>query len=67
MKHSFFKELNSFKKQLLEASEIDSTWLQSQTDSIDISSILEVLTKMWNDLKRPETTYYEQETTWNYL
>ena len=43
MKYSFFKEVNSFKKQLLETSEIDPTRIQSQTDNINISSILERL------------------------
>ena len=43
MSYSFFKKVNSFKKQLLETSEIDPTRIQSQTDSINISSILERL------------------------
>ena len=43
MKYSFFKEVNSFKSQLLETSEIDPTRIQSQTDSITTSSILERL------------------------
>ena len=43
MKYSFFKEVNSFKKQLLETSEIDPTRMQSQTDNINITSILERL------------------------
>ena len=43
MKYSFFKEVNSFKKQLLETSEIDSTRVQSKTDNINIKSILERL------------------------
>ena len=43
MKYSFFKEVNSFKKQLLETSEIDPTRIQSQTDNINITSILERL------------------------
>ena len=43
MKYSFFKELNSFKKELLETFEIDPTRIQSQTDNINISSILERL------------------------
>ena len=43
MKYSFFKEVNSFKKQLLETSEIDPTRIQSQTDNTDITSILERL------------------------
>ena len=43
MKYSFFKEVNFFKKQLLETSEIDPTQIQSQTDNINISSILERL------------------------
>ena len=33
-----FKKVNSFKKQLLETSEIDPTQMQSQTDNINISS-----------------------------
>ena len=41
MKHYFFKEVNCFKKQLLEISEIDPTRIQSQTDNINITSILE--------------------------
>ena len=44
MKYYFFKQLNSFKKQLPEVSEIDLTWIQSQTDNINISNILERLT-----------------------
>ena len=36
-------ELNFFKKQLLETSEIDPTRIQTQTDNINISSILESL------------------------
>ena len=43
MKYSFFKEINSFNKQLLETFEIDPTRMQSQTDNINISSILERL------------------------
>ena len=43
MKYSFFKEVNSFKKQLLETSEIDPTRIQSQTDNINITSILKRL------------------------
>ena len=43
MKYSFFKEVNSFKKQLLETSEIDPARIQSQTDNITIASILERL------------------------
>ena len=43
MKYSFFREINSFKKQLLETFEIDPTRIQSQTDNINISSILERL------------------------
>ena len=43
MKYSFFKEVNSFKKKLLETSEIDPTRIQSQTDNINITSILERL------------------------
>ena len=39
----FFKEVNPFKKQLLETSEIDPTRIQSQTDNINITSILERL------------------------
>ena len=42
MKYSFFKEVNSFKKQLLETSEIDPTRMQLQTDN-NITSILERL------------------------
>ena len=41
MKYSFSKEVNSFKKQLLETSEIDATRIQSQTDNINKLSILE--------------------------
>ena len=41
MKYSFSKEVNSFKKQLLETSEIDATRTQSQTDNINKLSILE--------------------------
>ena len=48
MKYSFFKEANSFKKQLLETSEIDPTQSQSQTD-INISSILERLIEKLQD------------------
>ena len=40
--YSFFKEVNSFKKQLLETSEIDPNRIQSQIDN-NISSILERL------------------------
>ena len=43
MKYSFFKEVNSFKSQLLETSEIDPTRIQSQTDNVTTSSILERL------------------------
>ena len=43
MKYSFFREVNSFKKQLLETSEIGPARIQSQTDNIIISSILERL------------------------
>ena len=43
MKYSFFKEINSFKKQLLKRSETDLTRIQTQTDNINISSILEKL------------------------
>ena len=43
MKYSLFKEVNSFKKQLLETFEIDPTRKQAQTDNINISSILERL------------------------
>ena len=39
----FFKEVNPFKKQLLETSEIDPARIQSQTDNITIASILERL------------------------
>ena len=49
MKYSFFKEVNSFKKQLLETSEIDPTRIQSQTDSINITSILERLIAQLQD------------------
>ena len=41
MKYSFSKEVHSFKKQLLETSEIDATRIQSQTDNINKLSILE--------------------------
>ena len=37
MNYSFFKKVNSFKKQLLETSEIDPTRIQSQTDNINIT------------------------------
>ena len=43
IKYSSFKEVNSFKKQLLETSEIDPTQIQSQTENINTSSILERL------------------------
>ena len=43
MKYSFFKEVSSFKKQLLEKSKIDPIRIQSQTDNINITSILERL------------------------
>ena len=43
MTYSFFNEVNSFKKQLLETSEIDPTRIRSQTDNINITSILERL------------------------
>ena len=43
MKYSFLKEVNFFKEQLLETSEIGLTRIQSQTDNISISSILERL------------------------
>ena len=49
MKYSFLKEVNSFKKQLLETSEIDPTQIQSQTDNINISSILERLIAQLQD------------------
>ena len=39
----FFKEINSFKKQLLKTSEIDPTRIQSQTDNIIISMALKRL------------------------
>ena len=39
----FFKEVNSFKKQLLKTSEIDPTRIQSQTDNIIISMALKRL------------------------
>ena len=35
------KEVNSFKRQLLETSEIDPAGIQSKTDNINMSSILE--------------------------
>ena len=31
--------------------------------SLKLAKQIMVLTKMWNDLKRPETTYNEQEST----
>ena len=40
MKYSFFKEVNSFKKQLLETSEIFPTRIQSQTDNITLTKKL---------------------------
>ena len=43
MKYSLFKEVNSFKKQLLETFEVDPTRKQAQADNINISSILERL------------------------
>ena len=43
IKCSFFKEVNSFKRQLLETSKIDPTRIQSQADNINISSILKGL------------------------
>ena len=43
IKYSSFKEVNSFKKQLLETSEIDPTQIQSQTENINTSSVLERL------------------------
>ena len=46
MKFSFYKELNSFKNQLLETSDIGSTRLQSQTDNINTSNILERLVNL---------------------
>ena len=49
MKYSFFKEVNSFKKQLLETSEIDLTQIQSQTENINTSSILERLIAQLQD------------------
>ena len=39
----FFKEVDSFKKQLLKTSEIDPTRIQSQTDNIIISMALKRL------------------------
>ena len=57
MNYSLFKELNSFKKQLLETPEIDPTEIQSQTDNINISCILERLIVQLQDqvstLKNP--------------
>ena len=38
-----FKEVNSFKKQLVDTSEIYDTRIQSQTDKINMSAILERL------------------------
>ena len=38
-----FKEVNSFKKQLIDTSEIYDTRIQSQTDNINMSAILERL------------------------
>ena len=38
-----FKEVNSFKKQLVDTFEIDHSRIQSQTDNINISAILERL------------------------
>ena len=49
MKYSFFKEVNSFKKQLLETSEIDLTQIESQTENINTSSILERLIAQLQD------------------
>ena len=49
VKYSFFKEVNSFKKKLLETSEIDPTQIQSQTNNINISSILERLIEQLQD------------------
>ena len=43
MKFSFYKELTSFKNQLLQTSDIVPTWLHSQTDNINKSNILERL------------------------
>ena len=43
MKYYIFKEVNSFKNQLLETTEIEYNRIQSQTDNINISSILERL------------------------
>ena len=48
-KYSFLKEVNSFKKQPLETSEIEYNQIQSQTDSINISSILERLIAQLQD------------------
>ena len=45
----FFKEVNSFKKQLLKTSEIDPARIQSQTDNINMSSILERLVSQLRD------------------
>ena len=49
MKYSFYKEVNSFKKQLWEKSEFDPTRTQSQTDNICISSVLERLINQLQD------------------
>ena len=43
MKYCFFKQVNSFKRQPLEISEIYPTRVQSQTGNINISIILERL------------------------
>ena len=43
MKYYIFKEVNSFKNQLLETTEIEYNRIQSQTDNINISSTLERL------------------------
>ena len=49
MKYFFFKEVNSLKYQLLETSENDPTRIQSQTDNINITSILERLIAQLQD------------------
>ena len=64
----FFKEVNSFKKQLLETSEIDPTWIQSQIDNINISRILQRLivqlqdqvSTLKNQLDRKDNTFLEK-------
>ena len=64
----FFKEVNSFKKQLLETSEIDPTWIQSQIDNINISRILQRLivqlqdqvSTLKNQLDRKDNTFLKK-------